>query len=888
MASSYYNAPETQPESDIADQNPHLHTDRDDDEYQLPPRPTSRLGFNHPPVDAAPPFESLATTSQPAAASVRSRATTLKWTKSLFQKMGIASLASSPPDFDMDITAVSGTNSPYPEDEDVEPLSLPQLPSLVSAAVASTSSLDANEVVEDDQDACGDDYDSDSDDFSCSEDDESDVEFESYAPSDRELLLFPPIPSARPPSPPPTSQIPFPTITHKSQPFPPPVSPSPPAARVKYGCPPSPLSPTFRDRTCETLNPLRHLYGHHGRSRHALLHVKYLWGLRADEWEEHTKRQRESYAYCGIAPAARMPPRYPPPRRTPSPDLVPIPPMTVHPRRGDLSALRDPYCAHMDRCFVGMPLWTIEKTLWMYDVHMLAEGRARATKIAQSVEEAEDDEDSEGESLATSRSTAGFSDDSDETLVESDQSDDGTLEEVDLDGKKHDHEKSYTPSPPPNPSPIYLSSKRQGKVPLPHWETSWYKRWEILIELVRLDTERERAQQQQLAESQQSSSPPSLAVRTPRFFIGDDEDENECDESWNEDRWDELLGRPGAGQSDLEGLMPLYIFLAISGFLIPAFHDLFHLFPVESPKPVDAPPPTVTRTFSPLTRTTLVQDGPSPLMVTCFVLAFIVLSISVTVGIRIRSPQRSQENKSGRLRRNDGSAPPPPPAPPDSPVEEKNEEDEDDEGEGGDCDDEVPDGAGAHHDQESDADGLQVAQTPDPEDPPPLQPVSSKTMTRNDCLAFLATFLYPWNPQPLDAPQLVTAPPPPASPPTRQDAGLKLRACITEATRKRLQKKEGPGDAALHPELLPKSQHILQTVVTRAAMARAPENDERDDNEEEHLQMILKLVSKSAASRAARLAKEEEKIRVERIEEVQRRLCRLCVEFKEGECDWGL
>ncbi|KAJ7691704.1 hypothetical protein B0H17DRAFT_1179470 [Mycena rosella] len=75
-----------------------------------------------------------------------------------------------------------------------------------------------------------------------------------------------------------------------------------------------------------------------------------------------------------------------------------------------------------------------------------------------------------------------------------------------------------SPSKPPSP-------------PSPHWETPWYKRWEILIELVRLDTERERVQR----------APAPLAVRPPRFFIGEDDDEGEGDESWGEERWDEVL-----------------------------------------------------------------------------------------------------------------------------------------------------------------------------------------------------------------------------------------------------------------------------------------------------------------------------------------------------------
>ncbi|KAF8190342.1 hypothetical protein K438DRAFT_1831898, partial [Mycena galopus ATCC 62051] len=87
-------------------------------------------------------------------------------------------------------------------------------------------------------------------------------------------------------------------------------------------------------------NPLRHVYGHHGRSRHALLHLKYLWAMREDQWETHTTRMRDIYAYDGVSPAcltldangeAPAHPCSPPPPRVQSPDCshpcVRMPPM---------------------------------------------------------------------------------------------------------------------------------------------------------------------------------------------------------------------------------------------------------------------------------------------------------------------------------------------------------------------------------------------------------------------------------------------------------------------------------------------------------------------------------------------------------------------------------
>ncbi|KAJ7485497.1 hypothetical protein FB451DRAFT_1554398 [Mycena latifolia] len=557
LLQSNYTDPDDQLESDIADE--HHELNHDQDEAELPPRPTSRLGFNSSP--AAPIVAPEAPVAPP-----RSRPG-LKWTRTLFQKIGIPSLSSSSSsataDVDMDITTAVTTPG-ADDDDDLDPLSLPVLPSLSSAS-ASTSSLNLTEMDVDTGSSCDDEYDdSDSDGYSSAD---SDIDLDSpaeYGQGGRDLLLFPPMPTGPPPLPPPavppsppSPLEPYPAIlpTTALPSFPrrpTPVSTSPPAVRTNYSCLPSPLSPNSEDRVRYT-NPLRHAYGHHGRSRHALLHLKYVWALREDQWDEHTSRIHDSYAYCAMAPP-RAPPRDSAPPRMPSRNFVPVPPMTIHPRRGDLTALRDPYCAHMDRCFVGLPLWTMGKTLWMYDVHMLAEGRARASKVVDGNSE---DEESEGESMAASMSTAGFSDDSDETLVESEserdvRSEDETLEEVDLDMDKDDKDLK-APVSPPRSRPAYLTSKRpptlfastSPSAPLPRWETSWYKRWEILIELVRLDTERERAQHMA-----HKSPSPSLAVRTPRFFIGEEEDEN--DESWSEERWDEVLRVDGNEAEDDE------------------------------------------------------------------------------------------------------------------------------------------------------------------------------------------------------------------------------------------------------------------------------------------------------------------------------------------------
>ncbi|KAJ7266901.1 hypothetical protein B0H12DRAFT_1320898 [Mycena haematopus] len=593
LSLSQPNYPNAPLESDIADEHHELNSD----EEALPPRPTSRLGFNSiPTANAAPEVH---------AAPARSRTATLKWTKSLFQKIGISSLSSSAssPDIDMDITAAPIDSSSVDDNEDLDPVFMPILPSL-SPASASTASLSLTDVDADTGSSCDDEYDdSDSDGYSSSSDVDLDLPAE-YGQGGRDILLFPPTqPLPSPPTipPPPPPAVPLaPIVSYVLPPAPltpraqPPFSSGPipassPPMRTKYSCLPSPLSPASESRI-SCINPLRHTYGHHGRSRHALLHLKYLWAMREDKWATHTTRMRDSYAYesvsstsltldaDGEAPvSARL---SSPPARAQSPDCsqppLRMPPMTIHPRRGDLSALRDPYCAHMDRCFVGMPLWTMGKTLWMYDVHVLAGHRERGVqypleeKMTSEGTLSEDEESgSEGENsmIASSISTAGFSDDSDETLVESDRScseDEGIgMEDVDLasdtEARKEDAVEAHLRS---RPSDDYLNSKQRAVMPAksalvplpPRWETSWYKRFEVLLELVRLDTQRELApQQQQVPDSQVPDSHPSptlaVNVRSPRsrFFIGDEADDEEdwdggeADDSWSEERWDEVL-----------------------------------------------------------------------------------------------------------------------------------------------------------------------------------------------------------------------------------------------------------------------------------------------------------------------------------------------------------
>ncbi|KAJ7185513.1 hypothetical protein C8R46DRAFT_1185227 [Mycena filopes] len=417
-------------EADIADH--HLQFDDDEDP---PPRPTSRLSFNGEPV--VPP-----------------RPRRVSWTKNLFHKIGI------PMRLDMDITRASPADEDDDDDE-FDPVSLPILPSLSASASPSVSDLDVDEEY--------DDFGSDSDEGYSSGD--SDIDLDSPAEYGQggsgDLLLFPPVPQALP--------IPLPPL------------PSPPT-RARYTALPSPLSPAASSplRRCPT--PMRHAYGHHGHSRHALLHLKFLWALR----EDAALRPRPRFTRHNVPPQQPLP--LPP---------LPLPPLTIHPRAGDLAALRDPYPAHMDRCFGGMPLFTMCKTIWMYDVHLGAAAGQRSDDEDSSESGNESGSEGDSESLASSQSAS-----SDDTLV-------GEEEEVnliDLHGEVEVEKPMKKPTPYPRTTPV--------------WETSWYKRWEVLLELVRI----ERAAQEMTV------APPRARPSAPRFFIGDgDDDEEEGEERWDEE-----------------------------------------------------------------------------------------------------------------------------------------------------------------------------------------------------------------------------------------------------------------------------------------------------------------------------------------------------------------
>ncbi|PFH48022.1 hypothetical protein AMATHDRAFT_6198 [Amanita thiersii Skay4041] len=212
-----------------------------------------------------------------------------------------------------------------------------------------------------------------------------------------------------------------------------------------------------------------HLDNNHGYSRHALAHVKSFWLMRQDHWARYHART----AANGVAAAAAGGISHPRPhssntpnsttttgghlnsthtntnninhnnsnrteltkpvvcrsantatlhqklrkphqKKPPPPLLLLLPPHTIHPRRGDLSALRDPYCAYADRCLVHLESWTLGKVWWMFDVHVAAAAAAAAAASAGGMS-ARCCEGEEGGEVGDEEE----GDDSDATLVES-------------------------------------------------------------------------------------------------------------------------------------------------------------------------------------------------------------------------------------------------------------------------------------------------------------------------------------------------------------------------------------------------------------------------------------------------------------------------------------
>ncbi|KAF8218747.1 hypothetical protein L208DRAFT_64574 [Tricholoma matsutake] len=343
------------------------------------------------------------------------------------------------------------------------------------------------------------------------------------------------------------------------------------ASRPKFSCLPSPLSPqhTVARPFSFRHTPPRHLHHHHGYSRHALLHIKWFWTTREDDWIDTQDRDVKAYGGLSILGLGSSPVRgHAAPSDAPASVASQLPPLSIHPRRGDLSALRDPYCMHTDRYFVGLPLWTMSKTLWMIDVQIgMSAQEALETGNQGTDVTSPDPEEDESKSEVDSLDTSTFlhlSDDSDTTLVESDSDSDNSLcsrrsvtgcdellgESTGVQEKDSSDLSYHMISRRPGKASSTGSHKRlrNGKTERithlypelrsqspararPPWATCWYRRWHLLMHLFRHDQD-----------SAVRDSPLLVAhKKTPKFFIGDGDEEMTSSDNEDEDMEDVLF-----------------------------------------------------------------------------------------------------------------------------------------------------------------------------------------------------------------------------------------------------------------------------------------------------------------------------------------------------------
>ena len=225
--------------------------------------------------------------------------------------------------------------------------------------------------------------------------------------------------------------------------------------------PPIPVPDAFPDQSPSIASePMHHhhrpmMFPHHGLSRSALQHQKWLWNTRYDEWMQwradvDSAEAAEMGAYGGITSTAIEPP--PPLRRCSRMSSSPVIPESeyapavaaggkkpemmnekIFPRTGDLTDLHDPQVVRLDQTFCNYPLWTIQKVLLVCSMDT-------ATTVRDAAEKTGDDNDG------------------------------------------YEKERDRLTQREPEDSTIPLLAKLR-------WEQSWHTRWEVLTALVRM-TER--------------------------------------------------------------------------------------------------------------------------------------------------------------------------------------------------------------------------------------------------------------------------------------------------------------------------------------------------------------------------------------------------------------
>jgi hypothetical protein len=407
------------------------------DDENHPSRPVSRLGFNRPALSAGSPERHE--THNPEV---------VQWSRSLFQSIGISDLRLS--------TLKTHSGNVSETDTLISAHSAPDI--IGESSIPNLSSKEES--------------------------------FESpYGNAVEDMAKYATVERKPSTSPLPVSRLSFPFVTTSS----PRRNKSPPSLRPsrrhKYSCFPSSMSP--EPAAHPSPSHQRHSYRQHGYSRLALQHLKWFWSMREREWDVSNADLRSVNAIISLSPDAPHVQlvKAPSPvnllfniNRVPTPYAHRTAPTTIYPRRGDISALRDPYSFHIDRCFASLANWTFGKILWMLDVHAAMEKR----KMEVDMEQDASDEESESE-LETSAS----SDDSDCTLVESENESDfrnttsipmtnNDAEPPQILSVGYLNNTSWTQS-------VYthaLKSKKLDRKDLP-WATNWYRRWALLVDISR-------------------------------------------------------------------------------------------------------------------------------------------------------------------------------------------------------------------------------------------------------------------------------------------------------------------------------------------------------------------------------------------------------------------
>ena len=283
-------------------------------------------------------------------------------------------------------------------------------------------------------------------------------------------------------------------------------------------------------------------YPHHGFSRSAFLLHKSFWTARHEDWltwQANEVRRRIDHdvfahdlgnAYSGIVTGTQEV------SGPPSQSRVSMPPSSldrsfeeqasrghaensnapIYPRVGDFSTLHDPRSERLDRCFFKLPLWTIQKTLYLFDMVYRASPTSSEMRPSAS---------SRSLQSSTGPTTSGSED---ITLV------------TDLFKKITLEDGGHQGSPPHNAPPLAHKTAYD-------WEVDWFVRWDVLVALIQQDEDKQQATPSSLStallRSMDDDSPPPRELpetptqEAPMFhFASDDSDsDNEDDEDDDDD-----------------------------------------------------------------------------------------------------------------------------------------------------------------------------------------------------------------------------------------------------------------------------------------------------------------------------------------------------------------